>query len=323
MGELLSQRASDNFMTYRIGMIGVGPMAALHAAAIRNVPDLRLAACAARSLGRAQAFAATWNVPRATTVDELVASPDVDALWVVAPADAMAEVATKASRAGLPLFLEKPVGLDLAETEAAASTVGVPNLVGLNRRFYEVLQRGAEIVAEAGGLRFIEVHMPEDLRPLEGRYRGKALSNWQYGNSIHLIDLFRYFGGEVKRVTAQPEVGDYWDRSYVAMIEFENGARGIYNAQWYAPGPWRVSLYANNVMIQYAPLEKGLVIRSPGRQQSTIEPSGPDKDLKPGLGGQAQAFAHLLRTGTLPEGASDLKGYARSVALVRALTEVA
>ena len=302
-----------------IGMIGVGPMAALHAAAIAAAPGVRLAACASRDPAKAEAFAARCG-GRPTTVDALLDRPDVDALWVVAPADAMAEVAVRAAATGLPLFLEKPVGLDPAETAAAAAAVAVPTMVGLNRRFYEVLRAGRDRIEAAGGLRFIEVHMPEDIAPLAGRYQGKALHNWQFGNSVHLIDLFRFFAGEPVSVTAEPETRGFADRSYLATLRFAGGARGLYSAQWFAPGPWRLVLHADGLSIEYAPIERGVAISAPGRRREEILPLGPDREIKAGLTGQAEAFGRLVATGAPAEGAADLADYLRTVALVAAVT---
>jgi len=306
--------------TIRLGLIGVGPMAKLHAAAFGRVPGVEIAKCASRSLDKAKAFAAENGVAQGVTYDAMLADPEVDGLIVVTPAAQMLDVSLEAAATGLPLFMEKPVGLDPDETRKAAEAITQPNMVGLNRRFYEVLRAGKKIVDEAGGARFIEIHMPEDIRAVEHLYQGKALHNWQYGNSVHLIDLFRFFGGEAAKATPHTTQRDWWDRSYCGIVDFESGARGIYNAQWYAPGPWRISVYARDVAIYFAPIEKGLVMRMPGRQTSELLPEGNDASLKAGFYGQAEAFVDLLRNGRMAEGAADLKDYLRSVELIRDLT---
>jgi predicted dehydrogenase len=305
-----------------LGLIGVGPMAKLHAAAFRAIAGATITRCASRSLEKAQAFAAENGIAEGVNVERLLDNPKVDGLIVVAPADVMADVAGKAAATGLPLLLEKPVGMDLPESEAAAAAIRNPNMVGLNRRFYEVIREGKRIIDEAGGARFIEVHMPEDLRAVADRYQGKALLNWQYGNSVHLIDLFRYFGGEAVSASSDTVENEFWDRSYLGRAAFAGGARGLYQAQWYAPGSWRVAVYARDVAITYAPIEKGTVLRAPGRQMSELLPKGHDAVLKPGLGGQAEAFVSLIRTGRLAQGAADLADYVKSVRLIRDLTEV-
>jgi predicted dehydrogenase len=110
------------------------------------------------------------------------------------------------------------------------------------------------------------------------------------------------------------------DRSYNALIEFEDGARGIYNAQWYAPGGWRVALYGDGISIICQPIEEAVVLVQ-GRRAEPLRVDGFDAKFKPGLYGQAEAFAALVADGRLPDGAADLDDYVRSVALVDRLTD--
>lgn len=304
-----------------ITMIGVGRMAAKHAAVIEAVPGLRLASCASRSRDRAEAFAAEHGVPRPRLVDEVLAKPESDALWVVAPAGVMGDLAVELDALGLPLFLEKPVGLGPEETARARAAVTVPHMVGLNRRHYEVLREGRRLIEAAGGLRTIEIHMPENPSGLPDGYDQRVKQNWHYANSIHLIDLFRVFAGEVAEVTTFNTGLSPAERSYFSHLRFADGAAGMFNAQWYAPGGWRVTLYATDLSIVFQPIETGRVLRRNADPENLL-PSGPDRDFKPGLYGQAEAFRELVRTATLPAVCADLADYERSVALVAAVTRL-
>jgi myo-inositol 2-dehydrogenase/D-chiro-inositol 1-dehydrogenase len=304
----------------RLGFIGSGPIAAQHAAAFSAVEGVSLAICASRALENAERFRAEHGFAEARTIDGLLAAPDVDALVVVVPAIHMAGIAKRAAATGLPLFMEKPVGMSLAETRDAAAAITQPNMVALNRRHYEVIAEGKRLIDEAGGARFVEVHVPEDIKALDSRYGLDTLNAWHFGNSVHLIDLFRYFAGEVTRTQSNNGVANWWDRSYSGLIDFASGARGVYSAQWYAPGPWRVTVYADGLYIAFAPIEEGLVLRMPGRQRSEIKASGPDTKFKPGFFGQAGAFIETVRTGKVPAGSSDLADYLKSVALIDELT---
>ncbi len=306
-------------MTTKIALLGVGPMAALHAGVIAHVPGLELVSVASRDLAKAEDFAGRHGIARARRTPDLLERPEADALWVVGPCDAMAALADAAAGTGLPLFLEKPVGLSAAETRAVAARVAVPTMVGLNRRFYEVVQRARDVVAAAGGLRAMEIHMPEDMgRVPADRHAEVTLRQWQFANSVHLLDLFRFLGGEPARVQTANVVRGVGDRSYNALVAFESGAVGHYNGQWYAPGGWRVALYADGVMVELKPIEQATVFRR-GAAAETIGPSGPDATFKAGLFGQAAAFGRLVAGSPHPY-AADLGEYARSVELVDALT---
>jgi predicted dehydrogenase len=194
-------------------------------------------------------------------------------------------------------------------------------MVGLNRRFYEVIQHGLELVRNAGGARAVEVHMPEDVGPDAPPNASSIQRQWQFANSIHLIDLFRVFAGEPASVTSMNLVRGVADRSFASLIGFESGACGVYNAQWYAPGRWRLTVYAQDMCLLYEPIETLTVIRRP-RASEVVMPHGPDARVKPGLAGQALAFRTLVASGSLPEHAADLADYEKSVALVDALTRL-
>jgi predicted dehydrogenase len=191
-------------------------------------------------------------------------------------------------------------------------------MVGLNRRFYEILRKGKTLADQAGGVTGIEIHMPESIKPLETRYSRHVLDHWAYGNSIHLIDLFRFFAGEPTRVQSVHRQSAWWDRRVVATLEFDGGALGVFHAHWNAPGGWRVALTADELQLVFQPIERGVVLRR-GQAAEPLEPEGPDCTVKAGLTGQAAAFYELLATGALPEGAADLADYERSVALVAEL----
>jgi predicted dehydrogenase len=294
-------------------------MAAHHAKAIAGVDGMRITSCASRDRGRALAFAAAHGIAHVQTLDEALAHAEADAFWLCVSADAMADTAARFALLGLPMFLEKPVGLDAAETAAIRDRISAPHMVGLNRRFYEVIRRGGDLITAAGGLRAIEIHMPEDVAAVPSKHGARSRRQWQFANSVHLIDLFRFFAGEPAEIVTMNEVRDSADRSYNALIRFETGARGVYNAQWYAPGGWRVALYADDLSIVYQPIEAG-EMRRRGAAPVPLLPEGPDLRFKAGLWAQAAAFRDLVATGRAVDGAPDLAEYARSVALVDRLT---
>lgn len=307
-------------MTHRIAMVGAGPMAALHLKALSAVPELALVKAVSRDPAKAQAFGEAHGIPSAQAFDDFLAAPDVDAVWLVSPADVMHTVAIRLADLGLPLFLEKPVGMSLAETEQARDAIAVPHMVGLNRRFYEVIVEGKALVEAAGGLTGIEIQMPEYILPLEARYGRHVLAAWHFGNSVHLIDLFRHFGGEVEALHPLTAKRSWWDQSVAASMRFQGGALGVFHANWGAPGGWRVTLAARDLQVIFQPIEQGRVLRR-GEPESALTPTGADATFKAGLTGQGRAFAHLLSTGSLPPGAADLSDYARSVKLVADLFE--
>jgi myo-inositol 2-dehydrogenase/D-chiro-inositol 1-dehydrogenase len=125
----------------RIGIAGLGRLGRRHAENLaRRVPGARLdAACSPLDDERAWARDAL-GVPRLyADYDALVADPDLDALWLVTPSALHAGQIVAALRAGMHVFCEKPLSLDLDECErVCAEAAARPHLramIGFMRRF--------------------------------------------------------------------------------------------------------------------------------------------------------------------------------------------
>ena len=85
-------------------------IADFHAQAIASTQGGRLVGVATRNPENARAFAAKHGVPFATTsVEELVARPDVQVVCITTPSGAHLEPALQAVRAGKHLVVEKPI----------------------------------------------------------------------------------------------------------------------------------------------------------------------------------------------------------------------
>eukprot|EP00965_Chrysotila_dentata_P021644 717208-Pleurochrysis_carterae.AAC.2 len=106
-----SRPASSNRKSpVRMGLLGcasVSPFALMLPA--RRVPDrAQVVAVAARDLQRARDFAKQWNVPRAGSYDQMLADPDVEAVYIPLLNGLHYEWAAAALRAKKHVLLEKP-----------------------------------------------------------------------------------------------------------------------------------------------------------------------------------------------------------------------
>ncbi|ROU00163.1 aldo/keto reductase [Histidinibacterium lentulum] len=102
----------------RWGIIGPGTIAENFAVGLSQIGTGRLHAIASRSADRRAAFGDRHGVAvgkRFETYAELVADPEVDAVYVATPHPWHAELGLLALRAGKPVLVEKPAGLNEAE----------------------------------------------------------------------------------------------------------------------------------------------------------------------------------------------------------------
>ena len=83
-------------------------------------PKVDLVAVASRERARADAYARKWEIPRAYgSYEELLADPDVEAVYISLPNSMHCEWSIRAVEAGKHVLCEKPMSGDPAEVEAA------------------------------------------------------------------------------------------------------------------------------------------------------------------------------------------------------------
>jgi predicted dehydrogenase len=104
---------------FRWGVLSTGRIAGVFATGLASLPDAELLAVGSRSAAGAAAFAERFHVPRAyASYDELVADPDIDAVYIATPHSSHAADALRAIAAGKAVLCEKPFTINA--TEAAA-----------------------------------------------------------------------------------------------------------------------------------------------------------------------------------------------------------
>ncbi len=93
----------------KIGVVGCGNISPIYFKAGKKFDILDIVACADLIPERAQARAAEFGVPKACSVDELLADPDIDMVLNITIPIAHAGVAIKALQAGKSVYNEKPL----------------------------------------------------------------------------------------------------------------------------------------------------------------------------------------------------------------------
>lgn len=100
----------------RIGLVGTGGIAAVHARSLADLDGARIAAVADIDEARSRAFAEEWGVERVdASLDAMLASGGVDLVVLCSPPGLHTEQGVAALEAGLSVLSEKPPALSLAE----------------------------------------------------------------------------------------------------------------------------------------------------------------------------------------------------------------
>lgn len=130
--------------------------------AIQDADNCVVTAIASRDLARARAMADRFSVPKAYgSYEELLADPDIDAVYIPLPTAQHVEWSTKAADAGKHVLCEKPIALSAAEIDgliAARDRNGVLISEAFMVTYAPVWQKLRALLAEGaiGQLRHVQ-----------------------------------------------------------------------------------------------------------------------------------------------------------------------
>jgi myo-inositol 2-dehydrogenase/D-chiro-inositol 1-dehydrogenase len=211
----------------RIGLVGVGRIGAFHAATLQGLPAVDQVVVADADPVRAEVVAKELGVSSAPDVPALLAS-GVDGFVIAAATSAHASLIEAGLAAGVPTFCEKPVALDLAETERVLEVVeasSVPVHIGFQRRFDAGYQAARAAVAsgELGFVHHIRANT-NDAFPPHREYIPQS-GGFFRDCTVHDFDIIRYVTGrEVVSVYAtganrgETFFGEYGDVDSAAAL---------------------------------------------------------------------------------------------------------
>lgn len=121
----------------KIGLLGAGRIAGVHATAISANPHSTLVAVSDYIPENAEKLAAEYGCAARTT-EEIIADKSIDAVLIATSTDTHSGLIEAATAAGKAVLCEKPVDLSLARAQACQAAVaptGKPVMIGFNRRF--------------------------------------------------------------------------------------------------------------------------------------------------------------------------------------------
>lgn len=223
-------------MSLRIGILGaarIAPAALIKPAA--SAPSVSVVAVAARSRDRAQAFAPRHGIPRVYAgYDELLADPDIDAVYNPLPNGLHGRWTLAALAAGKHVLCEKPFTANAAEAREIAQVAAASDRVvmeAFHYRYHPLALRVEEIVAsgELGALQRVETALCFPLPKFSDiRYDYALAGGATMDAGCYAVHMARVFGGETPSVVSasaklrSPRV----DRAMTAELAYPSGHTG-------------------------------------------------------------------------------------------------
>ncbi len=233
--------------TIRWGMIGAGDVTEVKSGpGFQKATDSALVAVMRRNGELAQDYAQRHNVPKwYSDVDALINDPDVDAVYIATPPYAHKDYTLRCAAAGKPVYVEKPMALNVAECQAmieACRVSDTPLFVAYYRRR---LPRFLKIKAliDSGAIGNVQCVTVRLYRPPPVQLAADNLP-WrvqpeQSGGGLfvdvgcHTLDFLDYVLGPIQLASGiATNNGGYYaaEDSVSACFEFESGIQGV--GQW-------------------------------------------------------------------------------------------
>jgi myo-inositol 2-dehydrogenase / D-chiro-inositol 1-dehydrogenase len=244
--------------TCRIGFVGAGGVAARHAAMLSGFRDVTLVSVTDTDAERARGFADAHRMSAVPGVPALLES-DVDAVYVCVPPFAHGAVEEQLLAAGVALFVEKPLGVDLGTAERISALVaetGVITAVGHHWRYSPAVEWARTALVDRP-VRLAVGAWLDKVPPVAWWARRGHSGGQVIEQAIHVLDLARLLVGEVSEVHAMadgvPPVAPDADveGATAAVLRFANGAVGTLAATCLLHWKHRAGLevYANGLAI--------------------------------------------------------------------------
>jgi predicted dehydrogenase len=197
-----------------------------------------IAAIASRDLARAQAAAESLGIPTAYgSYEQLVADPEIDAIYNPLPNDLHVPWTIRAIESGKHVLCEKPIGMDAADAlrliDAQEQHPGIRVMEAFMYRFHPQWQAVRRLVEDGaiGRLRHIQSSFsyfnadPENIRNIVSAGGGALMDIGCY-----CISLSRWlFGSEPIDVSSWRELDPVFETDILTtgMLRFEAGTAGF------------------------------------------------------------------------------------------------
>ena len=230
------------------GFIGCGDVTEHKSGpAFSEIEGSEVVAVMSRQEQKARSYAERHGVPRwYTDAQELIDSPEVNAVYIATPPSSHATYAIMAMKAGKPVYVEKPLASsyeDCARINRISEQTGVPCFVAYYRRYLPYFQKVFDIVKSGtiGKIINVQVRYTEPLRPADAEairtgidlpwrlHPEIAGGGYFYDMAPHQLDLLQHMFGvilEARGICSNR--GQYYEAedSVSACFRFENGLPG-------------------------------------------------------------------------------------------------
>ena len=226
----------------KIGIVGIGTIAGIHAQAIQESGNLELFSVFSRKEKNARGMGEKHDVRWYTDWNAFISDPELDAVSICTPSGNHLDYGEMAARAGKHVIMEKPIEVSIERA----------------KRLIRVCEENGVVLAVIYQSRFIpeikELKRKLDEQVIGKLFMGDACIKWFRGQdyydsdawrgtlaldgggvlinqAIHTIDLLQWFMGDVESIYGKTGTLTHerleGEDNAVAVVKFKSGALGV------------------------------------------------------------------------------------------------
>jgi predicted dehydrogenase len=252
------------FAMINAAVIGLGRWGKSLVTAVQGKsPKLRFVHGVSKEPDDVRAFASQHGFRLSTELDEAIANPEVQAVFLATPHSLHVEQVRAVARSGKPVWCEKPLALTRSEAARAVTACREANVVlgsGNNKRCFASMRELKRLVESGalGEIIHIEAHYSNEhsTRTVGGGWRDdprESPGGGLTGAGLHVLDALINLGGPMHSIDAKlyeqkppPDPRD----SLAVLAQFTSGATGMMATVRAAPNIWRVHVFGSKGMAE-------------------------------------------------------------------------
>lgn len=295
----------------KVGLLGAGRIAGVHATAIQAHSGSTLVAVSDFIPANAEKLAAHYGCAARST-EAIIADPAIDAVLIATPTDTHSNLIEAAIAAGKAVLCEKPVDLSLARAQACQTVVaatGKPVMIGFNRRF-DPNFGALKAAVDAGEIGKPELLSITSFDPAPPPVAYIKVSGGLFRDMmIHDFDMANFLMGEAPVAVSafgssvvDPEIGAAGDvDTAVVTLTYADGRLAVIKNSRRAVYGYdqRVELLGSEGLLQAQNMLENTVVKSTTAGVSSAKPTYFFLErYMPSYAAEWAAFVEALETGT-------------------------
>lgn len=299
-------------MKKKICFIGAGKTMQKHLEVFSKFKNLEFVGIYSRTKRKAHQIRKKFKINRVfNNIDEMYSLTKSNYVIVVVSPDANFKIIRDCLKYPWTIFTEKPLGLNYVQAKnlIRLSLKKKRKLfIALNRRNFISTKKLVEIIDKKKNIKR-NLEILDQQSPSNIYFTKKVINNWQFANSIHLIDYISLIcRGKVSSHKKKLIELNSKQKVLECVMKFSSGDTCKYRALWFLPGKWQVKVRLDKLIYTLKPLERLKVSEFNKSNFSDLKLNySLDNEFKPGFFSQAKNLINDNKKSNLVDNSKYIK----------------